>query len=179
MGNPRQRFQRANVVRNEDPGEYLFLVEKVKDKSSSASAWMIDSGATQHMSHTKFFMKHYKKIDPIDVHLADDGVVEAIGIGDIVMSMKTPSGTTKGVLISVWHIPKLSRNLFSVGRFTNDVTPVTFDNNGCTVQLKGAKWNIDTRVGKGLFKLNMTPLPIETVNMASTIQDAVASKSYL
>ena len=29
-------------------------------------------------------MKHYKKIDPIDVHLANDGVVQAIGIGDIV-----------------------------------------------------------------------------------------------
>ena len=62
-------------MRNKDPGEYLFLVEKVKDKSSSASAWLIDSGETQHMSHTKVFMKHYKKIDPIDVHLADDWVV--------------------------------------------------------------------------------------------------------
>ena len=79
----------------------------------------------------------------------------------------------------MWHIPKLSRNLFSVELFTEDVTPVTFENNGCTVQLKGAEGNIGTRVGKGLFKLNMTPLPIETVNMASATQDAVASKSYL
>ena len=156
---PRQRFQRANVVRDEGTGDYLFLAEKVKDKSSSASAWLIDSG-TQHMSHIKLFMKNYKKIDPIDVHLADDGVVQAIVISDIVMSMKTPSGTKKGVLTSVWHIPKLSHNFFSVGRFTKDVTPVTFDNNGCTVQLKSYKWNIGTCVGKGLFKLNMTPAPI-------------------
>ena len=178
-GNPRQRFQRANVVRDEDPGEYLFSVGEAHSKSSPASAWLIDSGATQHMSHTKVFMRNYKKIDPVDVHLADDGIVQAIGTGDIVMSMMTPSGTKKGVLTSVWHIPKLSRNLFSVGRFTKDVAPVTFDNNGCAVLLKGAKWTIGTRAGKGLFKLNMTPVPVETVNMASATQDSAVSKSYL
>ena len=140
--NPRQQFQHANVVRDEDPGEYLLSIGEVQGKSSSASAWLIDSGATQHMSHTKVFMRNYKKIDPVDVHLANDGAVQAIGAGDIVMSMMTPSGTKKGVLTSMWHILKLSRNLFSVGQFTKDVAPVTFDDNGCTVLLKGAKWTI-------------------------------------
>ncbi|GMF82605.1 unnamed protein product [Phytophthora fragariaefolia] len=69
---------------------------------------------------------------PVDVHLADDGVVQAVGSGDIVMSMKTPRGIRKGVLTGVWHIPKLSRNLFS--RFTNDVGPVTFKRDGCFVK---------------------------------------------
>jgi len=134
--NPRQRFQRANVVRDEDSGEYLFSVGSVQDKSNSV--WLIDSGATQHMSHTKGFMKNYKSIDPVDVHLADDGVVQAIGTGDIVLLIKTPNGDKKGVLTNVWHIPKLSRNLFSVGRFTKDVAPVTFDGNGCVTLLKGS-----------------------------------------
>ncbi|TMW61094.1 hypothetical protein Poli38472_014555 [Pythium oligandrum] len=178
-GNSRQRFQRANVVRDEDPGEYLFSVGEVQDLNKSNSAWLIDSGATQHMAHSKVFMKNYKKIDPVDVHLADDGVVQAIGIGDIVMSMKTSSGMKKGVLTSVWHIPKLSRNLFSVGRFTKDVAPVTFDSTSCFVNLKGAKWTIGSRIGKGLFKLNMTPVPVEAVNMASVPHDSGVSKSYL
>ena len=46
------------------------------------------------------------------MHLADDGVVEALGSGEVVMTMKTPSRTKKGVLTNVWYIPKLSRNLF-------------------------------------------------------------------
>lgn len=129
--NPRQRFQRANVVRDEDIDEYLFSVGEAQD----SSVWLIDSGATQHMSHSKMFMKNYKKIDPVNVHLADDGVVQAIGVGDIVMAMNTSSGMKKGLLKGVWHIPKLSRNLFSVGRFTKDVAPVTFDNKCCSVQL--------------------------------------------
>ena len=181
-GNPRQRSQRANLARDEDPDEYLFSVGKIPGKSSQATAWLVDSGATQHMSHTNKFMKNYEKINPVDVHLADDGTVQAVGTGDIVMSMTTPSGVKKGVLRNVWHIPKLSRNLFSVGRFTEDVAPVTFDKNSCFVNLKGSKWTIGDRVGKGLFKLNMAPVPVETANVAGAAQEdktTSADKSYL
>ena len=73
-------------------------------------------------------MKNHKKIDSIYVNLADDGAVQAIGVGDIVMAMTTPSGIRKGFLKEIWHIPKLSRNLFSIGRFTKDVAPLSTTN---------------------------------------------------
>ena len=41
--NPRQQFQRAYVVRDEDADEYLFFVGEAQD----SSVWLIDSGATQ------------------------------------------------------------------------------------------------------------------------------------
>uniref|UniRef100_A0AAV1TQA7 CCHC-type domain-containing protein n=1 Tax=Peronospora matthiolae TaxID=2874970 RepID=A0AAV1TQA7_9STRA len=94
--------------------------------ASKKPAWIIDSGATQHMSFSKRFMTDYKTID-FNVHLADDAVMQAFGTGNVVMMMKTPSGAKKGVLTNVWHIPKLSRNLFSVGRFTKDVATLKFD----------------------------------------------------
>ena len=59
------------------------------------------------MTSSNKFMRNYKIFAPVDVHLADDGVVEAIGCADIVMSMKTSEGIKKGVLTNVWHIPKL------------------------------------------------------------------------
>uniref|UniRef100_H3H6I2 Retrovirus-related Pol polyprotein from transposon TNT 1-94-like beta-barrel domain-containing protein n=1 Tax=Phytophthora ramorum TaxID=164328 RepID=H3H6I2_PHYRM len=120
--------------------------------------WLVDSGATQHMTSSNKYMRNYKTMAPVDVHLADDGVVQAVGTGDIVMSMKTPRGMKKGVLTNVWHIPKLSRNLFSVGRFTKDVGPVTFESDGCFADSKGLKWQLGAREGKGLFKLCMTPV---------------------
>ncbi|KAF1328946.1 Gag-pol polyprotein, partial [Globisporangium splendens] len=142
--------------------------------------WLIDSGATQHMSYSKRFMTKYKTIDPVDVHLADDGVVQAIGSGDIVMTMKTPSGDKKGVLTNVRHIPKLTRNLFSVGRFTKDVAPMTFDTSVCYVNLKGQKWKVGERAGKGLFKLCMTPVKTELARVASAAADIPRTgKSYL
>uniref|UniRef100_A0AAV1TGQ7 Retrovirus-related Pol polyprotein from transposon TNT 1-94-like beta-barrel domain-containing protein n=1 Tax=Peronospora matthiolae TaxID=2874970 RepID=A0AAV1TGQ7_9STRA len=95
----RHRFQRANVAQDEDLGDYLFSVGGEVAKSSNV--WLVDLGATQHMTTSKKFMKNYKVFNPVDVHLADDGVVQAIGKGDIVMSMKTPRGTKTGVLTDV------------------------------------------------------------------------------
>ena len=102
-------------------------------------------------------MKSYKVVDAVDARLADDGVAQAIGKGDIVMLMKAPRGVKKGVLTDVRHIPKLSLNLLSVGRFTKNVRPVDFKINGCFAETKGVKWKLGARKGKGLFKLCMTP----------------------
>ena len=55
----------------------------------------------QHMTCSKKFMRSYKVFDAVDVHIADDGIVQAIGSGDIVMSMRTPQGLKKGVLENV------------------------------------------------------------------------------
>ena len=73
----RHRFQHANVAQDEDLGDYLFSVGGEVAKSSNV--WLVDSGATQHMTSSKKFMKNYEVFDPVDVHLADDGVVQAIG----------------------------------------------------------------------------------------------------
>ena len=77
--------------------------------------------------------------------------MEAIGSGDVVMTMKTPSGIKKGMLTNVLYIPKLSRNLFSVGPFTKDVAPMTFNTSACFVNLNGQKWKVGECAGKGLF----------------------------
>ena len=96
-------------------------------KSKSSNMWLVDSGATQHMTSSIELIRKYKDFGPVEVHLADDGVVQAIGKGDIVMLTRTRQGVKKGVLTDAWHIPKLSQNLFSVGRFIKDVRSVTFN----------------------------------------------------
>ena len=65
-------------------------------------------------------------------------------------------------------IPKLSLNLFSVGRFTKEVEPVTFETNGCFAETKGVKWKLGAREGKGLFKLCMTPEEPNEANVSSS-----------
>ena len=97
---------------------------------------LIEYIATQYTSYSKQFMTKYKTIDPVDVHLADDGFVQPFGSDDVVKTMKTSSGVKKGVIFSVWHISKLTRNLFSVGRFTKYVAPVNFDASACYADIK-------------------------------------------
>ena len=110
----RQRpTQRANIAQSEDDfNDYLFSVGENSRTNKSSCVWLVDLDATQHMTFSKEFMKKYKDISPVDVHLADDGVVQAIETYDIVMSMKTPHVMKKGMLRKVWHIPKLSRKFY-------------------------------------------------------------------
>uniref|UniRef100_A0AAV1UA25 Integrase catalytic domain-containing protein n=1 Tax=Peronospora matthiolae TaxID=2874970 RepID=A0AAV1UA25_9STRA len=147
------------------------------DNIKLSEEWMVDSGVTQHMTYSKEYMKKYQKISPVDVHLADDGVVQAVGKGDIIMSMRTKHGVKKGVLTGVWHIPKLTRNLFSVGRFTKDIVPVTFESDGCFAQSKSVKWQLATCKGKGLFKLCVTPLMLDEAKVSSST-DPIVKKGY-
>jgi len=177
----RQRSQRASVAQSGDfdSGDYLFAVGVNTAAAKSSGVWLVDSGATQHMTYSKEFMTNFKNITPVDVHLADDGVVQALGTGDIVMSVTTPHGVKKGVLTNVWYIPKLSRNLFSVGRFTKDIGPVTFESDGCFADTKGLKWKLGAREGKGLFKLCMTPVMPDGANAASLKDGNGDTTSYL
>ena len=85
----RYRSQRANVAQEEASGDYLFSIGEVTSAKSS-DIWLVDSEVTQHMTCSKKFMRNYKVFDAVDVHLADDGMVQAVGSKDIVMSMKTP-----------------------------------------------------------------------------------------
>ncbi|POM66843.1 Integrase catalytic core protein [Phytophthora palmivora] len=141
--------QRANVADDdEDCGDYLFSVGGGTTKSSEV--WLVESGATQHMTYSIEYMKNYKKMTPVDVHLADNGVVQTVGSGDIV---KTKHRVKEGVLTKMRHVPKLSRNLFST---------------------KKIKWQLGAREGKGLFKLCMNPIMLNEANVLS----AIVKKGY-
>ena len=81
---------RANIAQSEDDsGGFRFSVAGNSRTTKLSCEWLVDSGATQHMTFSRKIVENYLNISPKNVHLADDGVVQAIGTGDIVMSLKT------------------------------------------------------------------------------------------
>ena len=90
----------SNIAQEQQFGDYIFSVGG--GKSNSINMWLVDSGATQHMTNFKELIRRFKEFGPVDVHLADDGVAQAIGKGDIVMSMRTRQGVKKGDFKNVW-----------------------------------------------------------------------------
>ncbi len=49
--------------------------------------WIVDSGATQHMTFQQEWFTTYERISPRRVFMADDTVLEAIGKGNIKATM--------------------------------------------------------------------------------------------
>ena len=56
---------------------------------------------------------------------------------------------------------------------------MTFDTSTFYANFKNQKWKIGERAGKGLFKLCMVPVQVESACVASEFKDVKMSKSYL
>ena len=86
-------------------------------ESSHMGKWLIDSGASSHMTNRRELIQQYKEFqEPEKVGLGDGRAILAIGIGIVHVSMKYGfrQQGRRSVLYDVLFVPKLACNLFSV-----------------------------------------------------------------
>jgi hypothetical protein len=94
--------------------------------------WIIDSGATQHMTFEQEWFTTYDSIVPRKVYMGDDTILEAIGKGRIKATMQV-GGKLLFTTIAQVHVPKMKNNLISVSKLILKGLKVEFDKNGCKV----------------------------------------------
>src|SRR5260370_6162090 len=90
------------------------------NSSSSSTFFIIDSGASAHMCHDQSYYSSYRKIDPPrSIYVADNSILEAVGVGDIsirtTFNRQVKSGLIKGAL----HLPQLHTSLLSVAQLAD------------------------------------------------------------
>ena len=111
--------------------------------------WILDSGATDHMTSVKDFFITYEKIIPgKHVQTADGTLLPVIGIGNIKMQ-------PIGILTNVLHIPKLFVSLISVQRLAKiKEYNILFDDLDAYLCNKVQGWKIGlARIQQGLYHL--------------------------
>ena len=79
----------------------------------SEEVWLMDSGATQHMTaHREWFSTYEKFEHPMPIKLGDNNVIYAQGKGKVSIHLhgkvKEPSGTFADIL----YAPDIGKNLF-------------------------------------------------------------------
>jgi hypothetical protein len=90
--------------------------------------WLIDSGASYHMTpHREWFSK-YEKYDGVDVFLGDDSKTKILGRGRVKLLLK--DGRIRN-LPRVLHIPKLAWSLISVSKLDDAGVDTIFGKNTC------------------------------------------------
>nr|KYP63418.1 hypothetical protein KK1_017987 [Cajanus cajan] len=133
------------------PISFRFNVSKI-----IPSLWVLDSGATDHMTpSSKFFSTYFPCPSNKKIATADGTLITVAGIGNIHIN---PFITLKNVL----HVPKLYTNLISVQKLTNDIScNVVFNNNCCVFQDKESGRTIGrARERNGLYLLEEPSLSI-------------------
>ena len=92
----------------------------------SSSIWVLDSGASHHMSPNSNSFLSIKSAPSVSVMTVDGTPMPLAGIGSIC--------TPKMSFSDVYHIPNLTLNLVSVGQLCDSGFSVNFTNSCCYVQ---------------------------------------------
>jgi hypothetical protein len=95
---------------------------------ADCDVWLIDSGASYHMTPHREWFSEYEKYDGGDVFLGDDSTTKILGRGRVKLLLKYGRIRT---LPGVLHIPKLARSLISVSKLDDAGVDTVFGKNTC------------------------------------------------
>jgi hypothetical protein len=90
--------------------------------------WLIDSGASYHVTPHREWFSEYEKYDGGDVFLGDDLTAKILGRGRVKLLLKDGRIRT---LHEVPHIPKLARSLISISNLDDAGVDIVFGKNTC------------------------------------------------
>ncbi len=78
--------EKENANKAKDDDDYAFAT-KDGDHCKVICKWIMDSGATKHMTPHRAAFDMYEVIPTRNVHMGDDNIVEAIGMGSILVKV--------------------------------------------------------------------------------------------
>ena len=142
--------------------------------SSSSEKWLIDSGASSHMTKNKELLSDYQELEnPEKVRLGDGHTVDAIGVGNIHLQMVFKvSEPKKSVMYKVLYVPQLSCNLFSVRAAASKGNFVRFGRSRCWIRDRDQKLCGMGTLENQMYKLNCEVTKPETgASAAISVKD--------
>jgi hypothetical protein len=115
--------------------EKLLMLNTVRTKKKNQSSFLLDSGASSHMSPNRDWFHSLHPIDTREISLGDNSKVNAEAAGVIILKLPYNQGATLRLITSdVLYVPELSLNLLSCSKLTErGVASIFFCKTGCTL----------------------------------------------
>lgn len=98
-------------------------------KRQASDDWVINSGASQHISAQKERFTNYPPISPLKIQIGDGSEIEAVVKGNIILETERASITLTYVL----HVPDIGTNLISVAKAVDHKHDQVFSATGCQI----------------------------------------------
>ena len=165
--------KRANQATEQNYDVFSMVArEQTSTYHQEHSEWLIDSGATSHMTSNRSYFSDLQPVS-INISVADDRTVTAAGIGTVILTVKnqqTRNKTSKIALERTLYVPSLGANLLAVSPMVSNGATVTFTEQGCVVK----KGNIHILKGERQGKA----YKVSTATYVNGEQSNVAHGSY-
>ena len=97
---------------------------------------LYDSGATQHMTPYRHLLSNYTAISPKSINAANKHTFQAIGCGDLKISVPMDNEKASITLKNVLFAPDIGMTLISIGLVDRAGYSATFGNGVCTIRDK-------------------------------------------
>lgn len=135
----------ASQEKNENRGDgnnftNQALTAEIRNLSQSGyeDDWLADSAASKHMtSHRGWFIDIKPTGSDTKVQIGDNSFVQAEGIGSIQVMALVQERWEPRTLEDTLHVPKLEKNLFSIGAVTNKNFKVVFEKDTLEIRNNG------------------------------------------
>ena len=170
----RCRNKRKPRVDNEKPRDCAFVGEIGKSSVASGSGsagnarvlwtqshvmaadqsevWLIDSGASRHLTYRRDWLTDYKTDRTgATISLGDNQICNVAGEGTVLIKKFIDGVWHDARIEKVLHVPKLRKNLFSVGVCTKKGLGVQFKNNRVEVVRDGEM--LATGMKQGVYRM--------------------------
>ena len=131
------------------------------------NSWIIDSGATQHMTYQRECLSDYVEFkNPATVSMGDDHVILAHGKGVYRLKAYIDGCEQSIALQNVWYLPELGKNLLSVKAMIDLGALIQFEGQQCKILRNSKVLGIGEVQGK-LYILKTTSEQANTVEDSS------------
>ena len=171
----------ANIVEHEkkDAEEEVINQEALfTSNNNSNPGWIIDSGATQHMTYEWSRLVNYVEFKrPCKVNLGDDRTIFAFGKGTYNLVADLGNGSTQNIALKeVLYLPDLKKNLLSVQTMTKLNASIQFDGTECKI-MRNSKLLATGKINEKLYMLMIIP-DVEYINVAKERPNNLLSNGY-
>ena len=135
---PRHRAKKAEEDRvdSDSVGGQTFVATVGLKAEERCESWIIDSGASRHMTFQKELLHDYREFKtPEPVGLGDGHTVEALGTGRVrIITEPHHRRRVPGWMTNVLYVPKLAGNLFSVRAAAQNRKVISFERKYCWIR---------------------------------------------
>jgi hypothetical protein len=144
----------------------------------SSDYWYADSGCTQHMTDQRSWFTTFSPLHGSSQSMEGIGgvAVHAIGIGDILISVKVKDGVNTAILTDVLFVPNLGRSLFSCYRAAQRNIFTLHMKDGCQLIQDGQI--VMTGVTKNqMYQLEITAISKQEAGNAANVATSLGVES--
>uniref|UniRef100_A0ABD2W2D7 CCHC-type domain-containing protein n=1 Tax=Trichogramma kaykai TaxID=54128 RepID=A0ABD2W2D7_9HYME len=101
--------------------------EKKLLEAPAADIWVADSRASAHATHNRNWLTNYQPSkEGKTITLGDEGECAVVGEDTVVINRLLNGEWHEALIGNVWYVPKLKKNLFSIGQITSKGYAVNF-----------------------------------------------------